>query len=149
VIPRVFSVSGPYMTKPELYALGDLILQATHSDTVRIRATRPVYRSYIAAGELIAVCIAAALEGEHELVFDSGGEIAEVGELAALVIAAAGRSGISVERTWDTAAEPDRYVAEQATMARLARRFDVPQQSLSDQVAETAIDLNRSEGERA
>jgi UDP-glucuronate decarboxylase len=141
VIPRVFSVTGPYMTKPELYALGDLILQASRADRLQIRATRPVYRSYVAADDLIAICIAASLDGERDLVFDSGGEIVEVGELAELVRRNAARPGMPIERTWDRSAESDRYVADKAVIEALAQRFGVAQQSLAAQVAATAVDL--------
>jgi UDP-glucuronate decarboxylase len=144
VIPRIFSVSGPYMTKPELYALGDLILQASRGDTLRIRATLPVYRSYIAAGDLLSVCIAAALEGERDLVFDSGGEVIEVGDLAMLVRDNAGRPEMSVERSWDPSGEPDRYIADSSAVDQLAHRFGVSLQSLPDQVVETAADLRRA-----
>jgi UDP-glucuronate decarboxylase len=144
VIPRVFSVSGPNMTKPELYALGDLILQASRGESLRIRATRPVYRSYVAVGDLVSVCTAAALEGERDLVFDSGGDVVEVGDLAELVRVNAGRPDMPIERTWDPAAEADRYVADNVVIMELARRFGVAMQSLPDQVAETAADLLRA-----
>jgi nucleoside-diphosphate-sugar epimerase len=143
VIPRVFSISGPYMTKPELYALGDLVLQANRGDRLRIRATRPVFRSYIAADDLLSLCIATALAGERDLVFDSGGDIVEVGQLAEMVRAAAGRPDLPIDRTWDPGAEADRYVADGTVIEILAERFDVTLQSLPDQVAGTAIDLLR------
>ena len=134
-------MSGPYMTKPELYALGDLLLQARRGDTLRVRATRPVFRSYVAAADLLSVCIAAALGGERDLVFDSGGETVEVGALAELVRAFAGRPKLSIERTWDPSAEADRYVADHAVMERLAKRFGMRLQSMPEQVALTAADL--------
>ncbi len=143
VISRVFSVTGAYMTKPELYALGDLCLQALRGDTLRIRATRPVYRSYTAVGDLVSVCIGAALAGEGDLVFDSGGYVVEMGELAALVRDVAGRPDMPIERTWDPSADPDRYVADDTAFEQLARTSDVARQSLPDQVAETAADLLR------
>ena len=112
VIPRIFSISGPYMTKPTLYALGDLILQAQRDDRLRIRAAHPVIRSYVAAADLLALCLAAAAEPTQDLVFDSGGEIVEVGDLADAVRRVAGRPDLPIERTWDPAAPADRYVGD-------------------------------------
>ena len=146
VIPRVFSVSGPYMTKPELYALGDLVLQAHRNDRLEIRAAHPVYRSYVALGDLLSVCVAAALAGERDLLFDSGGEIVEVGELAELVRQNAGRADLPIERAWDPSAAADRYVGDDAAAGALARRFGVTRQSLPEQVAETAADLLQRTG---
>jgi UDP-glucuronate decarboxylase len=143
VIPRVFSVTGPYMTKQEHYVLGDLILQASRSDRLWLRARRPVYRSYVAVADLLSVCVASALDGENDLVFDSGGDVVEVGELAELVRDVVGHPDMAIEREWDPTAEPDRYVAEPSAMEGLARRFGVSRRPLPDQVRETASDLLR------
>ena len=78
--------------------------------------------------------------------FDSGGEVVEVGELAELVRQQAGRADLPIERTWDPSAPADRYVADDAVAAALARRFGVARQSLPDQVAETAADLLQRSG---
>jgi len=143
VIPRVFSVSGPYMTKPEHYALGDLILQASRGEHLHVRADRPVYRSYVAVTDLLSVCVAAGLDGENDLVFDSGGETVEVGVLAETVRDVLGRHDMRIERTWDPSADPDRYVSDPSEMLALARRFETPLEPLREQVAQTAAELLR------
>ena len=148
VIHRVFSVSGPYMTKPELYALGDLILQAKGRDRLHIRVTRPVYRSYIALHDLLSVCIAAALDGERDPRVrlrrrrDRGRRPGELGTSQRR------RADMPIERRWDPSADADRYVADNTAMAALAQRYGVSLQSLPHQVAATAADLTTHAAER-
>lgn len=138
VVTRVFSIAGAYMTKPELYALGDLILQALSGGPMTIRAKGPVERSYCAAADVVAVGVACLLRGgTSNLVFDSGGEIVEVGRLAQLIREEIDPR-IAVERDWDPGAAPDRYAGAGRQMATLADQLGLSLQPLRDQIRETA-----------
>ncbi|MCC2312910.1 NAD-dependent epimerase/dehydratase family protein [Cellulomonas xiejunii] len=119
VVPRVFSVAGPRMTKPEKYALGSMVLAAQAGSPVQVRATGPVVRSFCGVDEVIAVALFAAAQGK-DLVFDTGGTTVEVGELAGVVAATVGRGPGDVERTWDPSAPADVYTGDQRRMDELA-----------------------------
>ena len=144
VIPRVFSVSGPYMTKPELYALGDLILQASprrppadsgHPPRVPLvhRGRRPLVGLHRrrARPANATWCSTRAATSSRSAISRSW------------CATYAGRPDMPIERTWDPAADADRYVADDAAFEQLARTSGVSRESLPDQVAATAADLLR------
>ncbi|WP_449385577.1 NAD-dependent epimerase/dehydratase family protein [Cellulomonas soli] len=136
VVPRVFSVAGARMTKPEKYALGSLIGMARAGEPLRVRATLPVVRSYCGVDEVVALSLWAGAQG-RPLVFDSGGAPVEVGELAGVVAAVHGRDDEPV-RDWDPDATPDRYVGDPSAMTALADAAGLQLRSLPALVRETA-----------
>lgn len=148
VTARVFSLSGPYMTKPALYALGDLILQAMAPGPVVIHARHPVHRSYCAAADVVALGLASLMSDDDpvDMIFDSGGEVVELGQLAEAVLRVLGRPHTAVRRSWDLDADPDRYVGDGATMSRLAARHGLRLQPLDEQVRTTAAYLIGTRG---
>lgn len=80
VIARAFSVSGPWVQRPEAYAFSDLVGQAG-SGEMYVVADRPTWRRYVDAGDFLAVALALALAQENALV-ESGGELIEMRDLA-------------------------------------------------------------------
>ena len=141
-VARVFSVAGSGITKPDLYALGSLITMAQQGGPIVVRATRPVFRSYAAVEQVVALALWSVLRGEST-VFDSGGTVVEVGELAGLVAAEHGLPGEAVQRTWDRSAEPDRYVGDLSHMQDLSLRAGAVLRDLAGLVRETSEDLRR------
>ncbi|GAA3802469.1 NAD-dependent epimerase/dehydratase family protein [Cellulomonas soli] len=136
VVPRVFSVAGPRMTKPEKYALGSLIGMAAGGRPLQVSATGPVVRTYCGVDEVVALCLWASVRG-RSVVFDSGGAPIEVGELARVVASVHGRTD-EAERTWDPAAEENSYVGDGTMMAELAREAGLGLRALPELVRETA-----------
>lgn len=137
VIPRVFSVAGPRMTKPGLYALGEMIQMAAAGGPIEVRAQGPVYRSYCGVDEVVALALWAAHAG-REIGFDSGGTVVEVGELGAVVAQVHGLTPDAVHRTWDPTVAAERYVGDGSAMEALAAEAGLPLRSLPDLVRETA-----------
>lgn len=137
VVPRVFSVAGPHMTKPELYALGGMIGMAGRGGPVSVRATGPVVRSYVGVDEVVALALWAALTGT-DAVFDSGGDPIEVEQLAQVVAGEHGLAPSSVQRRLDPAAPADRYVGDGTQMSRLAATAGLRLRPLPDLVRDTA-----------
>jgi nucleoside-diphosphate-sugar epimerase len=138
---RVFNVSGPWLRKPEAFALSDLIRQVDAGGPVRIRATHPVIRSYVDVEDLVSVMIAASLDISlpAEIQVDTAGEVeVEVGDLAARVQRVLGRDDVAVERDFDPSASADLYVGSREGFASLARRVDVRLRTLDEQIARTA-----------
>ena len=139
---RVFNVSGPYMTKPTSYALGDLGLQALFGAEMTIHSARPVFRSYVDARDLGAVAIDVLATGEVDrVIMDAAGpEVIEVGELADRLRHAAQRPDLPIRRSPVAGAE-DRYVGDLFEFAVLAHTAGVALRSLDEQLAVTLADL--------
>jgi len=137
VIPRVFSVAGSRMTKPELYALGSMVQMAAAGGPIDVRAQGAVYRAYCGADEVVALALWAAYAG-RDIVFDSGGTVVEMGELAEVVAHAHGLNPDVVRRTWDPAVPAERYVGDGRLMESLAAEAGLPLRSLADLVGETS-----------
>lgn len=136
VIPRVFAVAGPRMTKPEKYALGSMIAMAQAGGPVVVRADHRVVRSYCGVDEVVAISLWAASHVGH-VVFDTGGAIVEIGELAAVVARDVGQ-GCAVERSALISQSPeDRYLGETTEMFDLAERAGIHLRSLTQLVAAT------------
>jgi nucleoside-diphosphate-sugar epimerase len=141
-ISRVFAVSGPYMTKPELYALGDLIRQARSAGPITLRSGGAVIRSYAAAEDVIALGLLALLRGPAgSLVrFDTSGEVVELADLASRICRVLGRSEPRIVRPPGDGSE-HRYIGRAGSMEDLAAALGVRLQDLDEQVAATASDL--------
>lgn len=119
VIPRIFSVAGRRMTKPSSYALGSMIQMARGGGPILVRAQAPVLRSYCGVDEVVALALWASLRGENTI-FETGGTVVEVGDLAHLVAQAHRLDPGVLHRTWDPSAPADRYVGDGRVLETLA-----------------------------
>lgn len=140
-VARVFNVAGPYMTKPELYALGDFIARARAHEPIVIRAVGRVERSYVLAADVVTVALSWLLDGRgpDEVVFDTAGdEVVEVEDLARRVASVLGVPDLPVERTLEPGAPADVYVGDGTRFAQLAAAYGSSLASLNDQIAATA-----------
>ena len=142
VIPRVFSVAGARMIKPELYALGSMIQMAVAGGPIDVLARGPVFRSYCGVDEVVVLALWAAYAGRG-VVFDSGGSVVEMAELARLVAHEHGLGDRAVRRDWDPAAAESRYVGDGRMMAELAAAAGLSLRPLPALVRETAAWLKR------
>jgi nucleoside-diphosphate-sugar epimerase len=140
VIARVFSVSGPYLTNPHVYALADLIAQAMTATEIRVCSTHPVLRSYVAVADVVAIALGELLDVRMPAqVFDAAGEeVVEIGELADRVRSALGRLEIPIVRPMFVSQPTDDYVGDGSTMRSLAERHGIRLLPLDDQIRETA-----------
>lgn len=143
VIPRVFNLSGPYINKIGTYALAALILDALAGERMRIKATRPVIRSYTSIAQLVSVSLGLLLEDVTKpfIQFDTAGECeVEIGELAVRINEALGFN-IPIERDEIDMSHPDRYVGDGKRYEGLTRRLAVTQDPLATQIHVTMADL--------
>jgi UDP-glucuronate decarboxylase len=141
LMARVFNVSGPWLMKPEAFALSDIIRQVDAGGPVRIRASHQVIRSYVDVEDLVSVMVAASLDAAlpADLQVDTVGEVeVEVGDLAERIRRVLGCDGVKVEREIDPSAPTDRYVGAGHEFASLARQVGVPLRGLDEQIARTA-----------
>ncbi|MDP1735915.1 MAG: NAD-dependent epimerase/dehydratase family protein [Caulobacter sp.] len=142
VIARIYSVSGPWINKHEVYALANFILDSLDGRPVEVRAPMRVWRSYVAVREVVSLVLAALLANDAEPVtrFDTGGEPLELGDVGAKVVEVIGGE---VRRAPITGPTDNRYVGDDASYARLLGRYGISHLPLVDQIAETAAYLAR------
>ena len=138
-IARVFNVSGPYINKRSSYALACFIADALADRPIRIKATRPVFRSYVAISELMSVAFGAMTEERSGVVaFDAAGdEVYEMARIARMVGNVLGCQR-GVERPPLGSGAPDRYNGDGGGYTDLRRRFGIESVNFSRQVGETA-----------
>lgn len=141
VVPRVYSVAGPYITKPDLYAIGSMIAMARSGGPVEVRARGPVVRAYCGVDEVVALSLWAALTGRAGTL-DTGGTVVEVGELAGLVAEHYRLAPDAVQRHLDPAAPADRYVPDARRWDVLCGEAGLERRALPDLVAATAAWLD-------
>jgi nucleoside-diphosphate-sugar epimerase len=137
VIARIFALSGPHINKHENYALASFIADALAGRPVAIRADFPVYRSYVAVRELVALVFAAMLdEGPAVVRFSTGGERLEMQQVAETVAEVLGP--VAVARPPLRNDRTDEYVGDDAAYQRLLSRYGIAHLPFGAQVAETA-----------
>jgi nucleoside-diphosphate-sugar epimerase len=134
VVARAWSISGAHVQKPQGYALGSMIRDAS-SGAIPISARRPVFRRYVLAEELLAVGIAEGSVGPATI--DSGGELLEMAELAAR-IAAVVRPDAVISRDEVDPDSPDRYHSDGRDWERRCHRWDLASAPLDHQIEITA-----------
>lgn len=140
-IGRLYAVSGPFINKPETYALADFILAALANRPVVVRAPVPVYRSYVAVRELVSLVFAdlLACEAPAVLRFDTGGEPLELGALADKV---ADVLGGRAERASIGEGPANRYVGDHGNWLQLLADHALDHVPIERQIAETAAWLS-------
>jgi len=121
VIPRVFSVGGPRLARPDVYALASMIEMAEAGGPINVLARGPVLRTYCGVDEVIALSLWAAVTG-HDAVFDTCGAVVEMGDLARVVAKEHGLGPDAVHRESDVNALPDEYVGDGHAMEDFAAR---------------------------
>lgn len=140
-IVRAFALSGPYMTKPESYALGNMIFQAARRGSVDVRAAHPARRSYMAIDDMLGVALHAVggLPAGETVTFETAGEVVEMGDLASRVLGVMGFDPAAVVRPeFNPGAPADDYLGDPVIVGRLAAAAGVAPASLDDQIAVTA-----------
>jgi nucleoside-diphosphate-sugar epimerase len=150
VIARVFNLSGAYINKLSSYALACFIADGLAHRPIAVKATRPVYRSYVAVSELMSVVFGALTDGQSGAnLFDTAGDVVlEMGEIATAVSETCA-SGCSVARPPIASSQADRYVGDGAEYRRLREMFGVEPISFPAQILHTARYLaEANEGHR-
>jgi len=139
---RLFNLSGPYINNLDHYVLACLIGDALAGRPLRLRAVRPVWRSYVHVSDVVRLTLGLATAPGPSVCFDTAGDVAlEVGALAERVRAVLGRDALPIERSWNPAAPADRYLGDGALMHRLAAASGVRFRPIEEQIADTAAYL--------
>lgn len=139
ILGRIYSVGGPFMPDRDRFVLGDLVDRARAGEPLVIRAQRELWRSYTAVGDVLALFLAEALDGdEASVIFETGGEVVEAAELAEIVRRVLGRPELAIERALEPGAAPDHYVGDGASFERLLARHGIAPTSLEDQIRQVS-----------
>lgn len=135
-IGRLWGASGRDFINPSKYAFGEFILKAVANQDINILSPRKVFRKFCDSEQFMEICIRTA-QKNHLTVFNSGGELVEIEELANL-IAHTLNAKINVGREYfDAKAEPDDYYSRDESYFILAKNLDVKLLSLRDQIIKT------------
>ncbi|MHB1054060.1 MAG: NAD-dependent epimerase/dehydratase family protein [Thiobacillus sp.] len=152
VAPRIFNLSGPCMNKFDAYALSAIIVDVLRGGPIRLRASKPVVRSYFFIGDLFELCMRCLTDESMQgsaVRFDTvGSEAIEVGELAERVRSVLNQPSMSIERPPVNADSEDRYVGDAAGLNAVLARYGVTPLPLDAQIAETAHYLRHALGAR-
>lgn len=136
---RIYNLAGPYLMKPDTYAIGSFICQALASGRIVVSAKVPVYRAYLHVMDLCRLATAAAdadvvLEGPIDL---SGPLVTEIQEVAEAVAAAMGLNPHDVERVAVDVSRPSAYLGDPTHLLTLAMRLGVRLAPFETQVRAT------------
>lgn len=138
LIPRIFSLGGPYINHVPAYALGDFIVQCATAGAIVIGADVPVVRSFVHVLDAARGILDMAVdEAETEAPFDVClGRPVELQELAEAVAAALGKTAL-IERPPIKDTVGDVYVGEGGRFQRAVARRAEPPASLDVIIADT------------
>ena len=136
VIARIFNLAGPYINKHQNYALAAFIVDALAGRTITVHAPHRVIRGFVAIRELMSLVFVLMTGPAEVFRFDTGGDAAELGQVARLVADTLGtgptvRAAITSERV-------DRYVGDREEYDRLRGLLGIADVSFAEQVRETA-----------
>ncbi len=131
VVPRVYSISGPYVRRPEAYALSSFVTQALRG-TIHIEAAGPVYRRYSSVSDVLTVALGLAECGLSGVV-ESGGDLVEMQDLANTVRRVVNPKAI-VTREPMVSTVPQIYASDDSSWRTACARVLLKPQTLEEQV---------------
>lgn len=82
IISRIFNISGGNINKFETFAIAQMIKSAVEQQSIKVFANHQVFRRYSDVNQLIRL-ILELLSTNTNCIFDSGGPLVEIRELAA------------------------------------------------------------------
>lgn len=122
VINRLWGLSGQDIQNAQPYALAEFIHKAKMNDVIEIKSSNKVWRRYVDARELMALCLEIATRGDTTI-FNSGGPLVEIGELAELVVQYLGSSSIITRDAPDVSDNPNTYYPQDQSYEELLMKY--------------------------
>jgi nucleoside-diphosphate-sugar epimerase len=130
-VARVWSVTGSYCTKPQSFAFTDLIAQAKLG-LIEIKAKHLVYRRYCALEDVHALAILPSSPGSNPI-FDTGGDLIEIGDLAKLVVELVNPNA-EILRRLDKTLPQDSYHSDNKDWGQLTGIAKLGMDTIRDQI---------------
>lgn len=127
-IARCFAFVGPWLPRDQHFAIGNFIEDGLQGRPIQVKATYPVYRSYMHADDLVTWLMTMAANADTQCeAFNVGSDYAvNMGELAQQV---ASQLGVEASVPLHTEAKVDRYIPsiqKAKTKLGLELKLDLP-----------------------
>ena len=141
VINRLWGVSGRDIQNVTPYALAEFITRASKNESIEIRSPYEVWRRYVDARELMQLCLKIA-QTEESILFDSGGPLTEIEDLAHKVVDILGSSSQVIREPIKSNYAPDLYYSKSSTYEELLlEHLKSEPSALDSQIIDTAVAL--------
>ena len=140
VTARAYSVSGPFVRRPEDYVFSNFILQAREG-LIRISSKEPTFRRFTDAQDFLSVCFQHALWGWSGTI-ESGGTLVEMDNLAREVVGVVNPRAQIVRPTM-TSMRPSVYASDGTSWDEACARVSCSPKSLHEQIRHTEQRLPR------
>lgn len=138
IILRLWSTTGHHMPKNSSYAISDFMNRAVLNEDIRIR--RNVKRSYIDFQDILGMSLGYILDFGRGI-YNSGGQVTTVEDLAKLVISALNsKSEIVIENSF--VGDDLNYISPEC---EIPKKYLTSPKSLESQVVNSMASLNQSE----
>lgn len=137
-VARVYSVSGPDVMSPKNYAFSSFILQAKNG-LIDVQAKSPVFRRYVSVSDVIRVSMA-RMRAEISGLFETGGELIEMRQLAETVRTIVNPSATILKAKW-ASDEPSVYASSGTSWEESCRLTGVVPMNLKEQIIAVNAEL--------
>ncbi len=144
---RVFNLAGPFINKLSDYVLSSILLDILRGGPIVLRATGPVFRSYIHIRDLVDLAFGLAVTDVQAPAapFDTAGDVTvEVGDLAIRARRGLDVPGMEIQRPpWRNGTE-NRYVGDGRVIWSLMAQMGIVPCDLDQQIRDVAAFLKSS-----
>lgn len=139
---RVWSVSGPLVTKPELFAFSSIVRSAVNG-RIEIESRGPVYRRYCSLDDLLALALTSITSSQEFTIIESGGDLVELMDLAKLAKHLS-RASCEIDSRRENSAPEHHYYSDNSSWMELSSRHNYDLESLSEQVERSLVHFRGS-----
>jgi nucleoside-diphosphate-sugar epimerase len=130
---RVWSVSGPLVTKPSIFAFSSILLQAI-TGIVEFKSAGPVLRRYVSVDDLFALAFASLREQRAGTkMMESGGDLIEIRELANKALNLMGHQNPSYLPD-STTGQANSYFSDNLSWLSICREMEFEPEKLDAQI---------------
>lgn len=145
MIPRIFTIGGPFINKPQDYALSNIIIQVKTNKKIIINANNDVFRSYIHVENLIDLFFKWLIDEDKEtpLIFDiSHPNKIEIKDLAKKIIEALKIDCEIIAPNFNSQNPSDDYVGNSEKMLSLLEKYKIKILNIDKIILDTNLYLN-------
>ena len=148
MIPRIFNLGGPFINKPQNYALSNFILQAKTNKKIIINANNDVFRSYIHINNLIDLFYKWLNDTnkENPLIFDiSHPKKIEIKDLAKKICEILEINCDIISPNYELNNSSDLYIGDASKMLSLFKKYKINLIDLKQIIIDTDFYLNNNQ----
>lgn len=147
VVIRPWSLSGTMVSKEYEFAFSSFVRQSFGKE-INVKSRRPVQRRYVSAEDFLALSLAKLFaNSDQSMVFDSGGELTSLVELARIVSNLQDHA-VSVSSTRQTKEGlEDRYYSDNVQWKAECQLFDFEAETLVQQVSRNILYIKSNQSE--